>query len=163
MLSFLNVFRRPLFRGAVAHQGERFNGIEEVAGSSPASSTTTGASLNSPPFSFLAFNHACHLFPNRNDRARFRCSAGGMGISKAIEATLSTGCRPENSSRHHATGQGRCVAQHLQESPHNVFSSCRAGTRACGHSNPPRVIFPCARGPFLPGLRTRRKTATRLP
>ena len=29
-----------ILRGAVAQPGERFNGIEEVAGSSPASSTT---------------------------------------------------------------------------------------------------------------------------
>ena len=35
-------------RGAVAHLGERFNGIEEVGGSSPPSSTTTTHSLPFP-------------------------------------------------------------------------------------------------------------------
>ena len=35
-------------RGAVAHLGERFNGIEEVGGSSPPSSTTITHSLAFP-------------------------------------------------------------------------------------------------------------------
>ena len=52
-----------LSNGAVAHSGERFNGIEEVEGSIPSSSTT---------FPLLLFQdvppHACVLYLNRHFR-----------------------------------------------------------------------------------------------
>ena len=56
------------------------------------------------------------------------------------------------------------VSKDPVEFPWNVnYALSQQDARACGHSNPPRVISPCARGPFLPGLRTRRKTATSPP